>query len=74
MIGIEHFLKNERPWCVLRMMLYSCHERICFSTQKKTERHAHHEDGFYFEVFPLIVHYYSEFVCSKRRSVTVNGG
>jgi len=58
------------------MMLYGCHERICFSTQKKTESPAHHEDGFYFEVFPLIVHCsIVRFYGSKRRSVIpYNGG
>lgn len=52
--------KNESLWYVQRMVLYSCHERICFSMEKTTESPVHREDGFYFEVFPLIVHYSSE--------------
>lgn len=40
-------------------VLYCCHGRICFSTRTESERELW-EDGFYFEVFPPIVHYCRE--------------
>lgn len=40
-------------------VLYCCHGRICFSTRTESEPELW-EDGFYFEVFPPIVHYCRE--------------
>lgn len=40
-------------------VLYCCHGRICFSTRTESEQELW-EDGFYFEVFPPIVHYCRE--------------
>ena len=59
-------------------VLYCCHGRICFSTRTESEPELW-EDGFYFEVFPPIVHYCRElllreagvskigFLCSHRQ-------
>lgn len=41
------------------MDVFCCHGRICFSTRTESELELW-EDGFYFEVFPLIVHYCRE--------------
>lgn len=64
--------KNISLWYIQRMVLYSCHERICFSMEKTTESPAHREDGFYFEVFPLIVHYSSELLRLRERVSTAD--
>lgn len=45
-----------------------CHGRICFSTRTESERELW-EDGFYFEVFPPIVHYCRELLLRRQRSV-----
>ena len=49
--------KTEDPGFV--DVLYCCHGRICFSTRTESEPELR-EDGFYFEVFPPIVHYCRE--------------
>lgn len=49
--------KTENPGFV--DVLYCCHGRICFSTRTESEPELW-EDGFYFEVFPPIVHYCRE--------------